>query len=117
MFLWSCLILKVFDISSFQPLGFGFADTVYYYKETDTETIDIDLRPEKDIIVRVTYSLDEESGVLNWKFLTLDPNTFQLIEKLKMSYSLDLPFDLVALSSCIVMVFVLNKRYFSRIVD
>ena len=44
-------------------------------------------------------------------------SAFQLIEKLKMSYSLDLPFDLVALSSCIAMVFVLNKRYFSRIVD
>lgn len=73
---------NVFDISSFQPLGFGFADTVYLYKETDTETVDIDLRPEKDIIVRVVYALDAESAVLNWKFLTLDPNTFQLTENI-----------------------------------
>ncbi|MFT6716540.1 MAG: hypothetical protein ACJA0Q_001184 [Saprospiraceae bacterium] len=43
-------------------------------------------------------------------------STFMLIGKLKIAYGVNLPFDAIALVACIVMVFVLNKRYFSRII-
>ena len=71
---------NVFDLSRFKPLGFGFGDTAYFYKETDGDTVDIDLRPEKDIIVRVFYHLSQDDGVLTWTFLTLDPNTYELTD-------------------------------------
>jgi len=44
-------------------------------------------------------------------------STFMLLGKLKAAYRIDLPFDVVALVSCIIMVFVLNKRYFSSIIS
>jgi len=68
---------NVFDLTTFKPLGFGFGDTTYFYKSTDGDTVDIDLRPEKNIIVRVFYQLSPEDGILTWTFLTLDPNTYQ----------------------------------------
>ena len=72
---------NVFDISTFKPIGFGFGDTTYFYKETDGDTVDIDLRPHKNAIVRVFYQLDRSTGILTWKFLTLDPNTYQLTDE------------------------------------
>ncbi len=66
----------VFDINTFKPIGFGFGDTTYFYNTNDGDTINIDLRPEKDIIVRVFYQLSPE-GILIWTFETLDPNTYQ----------------------------------------
>ena len=68
---------NVFDLTSFQPLGFSFGDTAYFYKDTDDDTVNIDLRPEKDMIVQIFYRLSPE-GILTWTFLTLDPNTYQL---------------------------------------
>ena len=71
---------NVLDILTFKPVGFGFGDTTYFYKKTDGDTIDIDMRPKKQIIVRVIYKLEQTSGILTWTFLTLDPNTYQLVE-------------------------------------
>jgi uncharacterized repeat protein (TIGR01451 family) len=70
---------NVFDLSTFKPIGFSFGDTAYFYKETDGDTVNIDLRPEKDMIVQVFYQLSPE-GILTWTFLTLDPNTYQLTD-------------------------------------
>ena len=70
---------NVFDLTSFKPLGFSFGDTAYFYKDTDGDTVNIDLRPEKDMIVQVFYRLSPE-GILTWTFLTLDPNTYQLTD-------------------------------------
>lgn len=74
------LDVNLLDVNTFKPIGFGFKDTTYFYNSTDGDTIDIDLRPEEDIIVRVFYELDEASGILTWTFLTLDPNTYELVE-------------------------------------
>jgi hypothetical protein len=71
---------NVLDINSFRPVGFGFSDTSYFYKPADGDTVDIDMRPKKDIIVRVFHQLDVTSGILTWTFLTLDPNTYELVE-------------------------------------
>ncbi|MBN2614303.1 MAG: T9SS type A sorting domain-containing protein [Bacteroidales bacterium] len=71
---------NVLDINSFRPVGFGFSDTSYFYQPTDGDTVDIDMRPKKAIIVRVFHQLDISSGILTWTFLTLDPNTYELVE-------------------------------------
>jgi len=71
---------SVFDLTSFKPIGFGFGDTTYFYKNTDGNTVDIDLRPDKDIIVRVRYDLSQDAGILTWTFLTIDPNTYELTD-------------------------------------
>ena len=71
---------SVFDLTSFKSIGFGFGDTAYFYKATDGDTVDIDLRPDKDIIVRVFYNLSQADGILTWTFLTLDPNTYELTD-------------------------------------
>ncbi len=71
---------NVFDLSSFHPRGFAFGDTTYFYKNNDGDTVDIDLRPHKNIIVRVFYALSQDDGILTWTFLTLDPSTYQLTE-------------------------------------
>lgn len=44
-------------------------------------------------------------------------STFVLLGKIEIAYDIKLPYDIIALSSCIIMVFVLNKRYFSRIIE
>ncbi len=71
---------SVFDISSFKAVGFGFGDTSYMFKRTDGDTVDIDLRPDKQAVVRVFYHLEKSSGILTWTFLTLNPNTFEIVE-------------------------------------
>lgn len=71
---------NVFDLTSFKATGFGFGDTAYMFKETDGDTVDIDMRPAKQIVVRVFYHLDAEAGILTWTFLTIDPNTYELVE-------------------------------------
>ncbi len=70
---------NVFDLSSFHAIGFGFGDTTYMFKQEDGDTVYIDLRPEKNTIVRVFYHLDNSSGVLRWVFQALDPDTYDYV--------------------------------------
>ncbi len=71
---------SVFDLSTFKAVGFGFGDTTYQFKKSDGDTVNIDLRPDKQAIVQVYYQLDKNSGILTWTFQTLDPNTYQPVE-------------------------------------
>ncbi len=71
---------SVFDLSTFKAVGFGFGDTTYQFKKSDGDTVNIDLRPDKQAIVQVYYRLDKNSGILTWTFQTLDPNTYQPVE-------------------------------------
>jgi hypothetical protein len=70
---------NVFDLTSFRPVGFGFGDTTYLYKESDGDTVYIDLRPAKNTIVRVFYHLDQNSGRLIWTFQALNPDTYEYV--------------------------------------
>ena len=73
------LDMNVFDLATFKPIGFGFGDTTYLYKEDDGDTVYIDLRPAKNTIVRVFYHLDQNTGRLSWTFQALDPNTYDYV--------------------------------------
>lgn len=66
------------DINSVQFTGFGFADTVVRFSNPDSLFIrDVDLRPAKNSIVRVTGKLDSLNK-LSFRFTTLDPLTMSL---------------------------------------
>jgi hypothetical protein len=36
---------------------------------------DVDLRPANNLIVRINTGLDEDTGVVTWRFISLDPST------------------------------------------
>src|SRR5262249_25317094 len=43
-------------------------------------TTDVDMRPAKPFLVRITAKLDKTTGKLTWKFATIDPKTGDLPE-------------------------------------
>ena len=62
------------DTFSLGPITFG--DRVITPPSGLTHYIeDIDLRPESDLVVRVAAELDQETGVVTWRFTSLDPET------------------------------------------
>ncbi len=67
-----------FDSSEFTfgPVAFG-DTTIFVPGDTLAFSKDVDLRPEKDLIVRVEGALDDTTGVINWTFTSLDPETMQ----------------------------------------
>ena len=71
-----------FDLSTFKPLALGFGDTTVMYPDEEAvgKTIDVDLRPDKDMIVRIEHQLNTENGVLTWTFSTLDTETMLLTD-------------------------------------
>jgi PKD repeat protein len=66
------------DLSTLKFLGFGFSDTTVRYSIADTMVIqDIDLRPSKNSIVRVSSMIDSVNK-LSFHFTTYDPATMKL---------------------------------------
>ncbi len=81
VFVTDSLDLSSFDITkfSFGPISFG--DTVIYPLGGITEfTTDVDLNPDKNLIVRINAVLDTVTGVVKWAFVSLDPLTMALTE-------------------------------------
>ena len=63
---------------SFGPLGFG--DSIFYPAPYSLEFgLEADLRPGKDILVRMTGRLDTLTRIVKWQFTTLDPDTRDLV--------------------------------------
>lgn len=68
------------DLSNFSFGAFGWGDTLLFPLPGSKEFgIDIDLRPEKNLIVRVTGELNETEKIVKWRFLSLDPATMDLV--------------------------------------
>ncbi|MBI4547656.1 MAG: VCBS repeat-containing protein [Ignavibacteriae bacterium] len=65
-----------FHTLSFGPITFG--DTIISPPQAAHQfTTDVDLRPRKNLIVRISGNLDITMGVLSWRFRSLDPVTGQ----------------------------------------
>ena len=45
-----------------------------------TFTGDADLRPARNVLMKVTAALDEQTGIVTWTFLSLDPTTQQVLD-------------------------------------
>ncbi len=65
-----------FDLSTFAfgPISFGDFAVATPGKVVDFST-DVDMRPTRNVIVRVSGTLDTVSGHLTWHFFSLDPAT------------------------------------------
>lgn len=77
--IYDTLDASVFDISTFQFTAFSFGDSSYPLEIQDQLFIkDIDLRPTRNIILRVSGSLDTMTHVVEWKFQSFDTLTYGL---------------------------------------
>lgn len=76
------LDLAVFDISRFGFGSFGWGDTLFSPPGSNLKefSVDIDLRPQMELITRVSARLDTISGVINWELISLNPETMELEE-------------------------------------
>ncbi|MEX1188718.1 MAG: T9SS type A sorting domain-containing protein [Bacteroidia bacterium] len=69
-----------FDISSFELGNISIAEETYFFRENRSEFYrDIDLRPEKNIIVRVNAQADTLTGNIYWQFTSLEPETGEFL--------------------------------------
>ena len=76
------LDLKVFDVSKFSFGAFGWSDTIITPPGNDLNkfSMDIDLRPNMQLITRVSGKLDTIKGIIQWEFLSLNPETMEYEE-------------------------------------
>jgi hypothetical protein len=65
-----------FDLSTFSLglMSFG-ATQVEPPPGVQQFSTDVDLRPANNLIVRINTGLDEDTGVVTWRFISLDPST------------------------------------------
>lgn len=76
VYLFDTLDLSKFDLSTFRFLEFGFDEQVVDVSSQNTNfTQELDLRPAKNTILRISGSLDETSGIARWEFISLDADT------------------------------------------
>lgn len=82
VFITDTLDLSVFDISNFGFGSFGWGDTILYPpgNKLIEFSMDIDLRPEINLITRVSAKLDTLTGIVRWEFLSLNTTTLDLEE-------------------------------------
>lgn len=69
-----------FDTFSFGPIVFGDNKPVVPPSGLSEFTKDVDLRPENNLIVRINAKLDKTTGLITWRFTSLDPITMQPTE-------------------------------------
>ncbi|MEI7595586.1 MAG: T9SS type A sorting domain-containing protein [Bacteroidota bacterium] len=82
VFVFDTLDLTKYDISKFSLGPINFGDTTIYPLTGLTEfTTDVDLRPSKNIIVRLNAKLDTTTGIISWSYTSLDPATMALTEE------------------------------------
>jgi PKD repeat protein len=76
------LDLSVFDISDFGFGSFGWGDTIFSPPGNKLKefSMDIDMRPEMQLITRVSAKLDTLTGIIKWEFLSLNPVTMDIEE-------------------------------------
>ena len=61
---------------SFGPISFG-SQIVVPPSGVNTYTTDVDLRPAKNLLVRINASLNTSTGLLTWRYASIDPATNQ----------------------------------------
>lgn len=72
---------ELYDLDNFAFGSAGFGDSVYFINPGIHEFgLEVDLRPEKQAIVRIEGRLDKATRLLTFHFITLDPETLDLVE-------------------------------------
>ncbi|NQU85913.1 MAG: PKD domain-containing protein, partial [Mariniphaga sp.] len=82
VFIIDTLDLSTFDVSNFGFSSFGWGDTILSPPGNKLKefSMDVDLRPEINLITRVSARLDTITGIIKWEFLSLNPETMNLEE-------------------------------------
>lgn len=82
VFIIDTLDITKFDLSTFAFKNFGFGDTVFTANsEYQFSTLQyINLVEEMSLILEVQGQLNLETGIITWRFLSLDPATMELPE-------------------------------------
>ncbi|MGM0573750.1 MAG: DUF7619 domain-containing protein, partial [Bacteroidota bacterium] len=81
VFITDSLDLNSFDMASFELGDIGFGDSIIYVPPGQQAfTKEIDMRPDKNIILRINARLDTINGLALWTFRSLDPETMDLTE-------------------------------------
>lgn len=82
VFIIDSLDVNTFNLSDFGFSSVGWGDTVIHFAQTKLRefSIDVDLRPKKELITRVSAKLDSIKGIVRWEFLSLNPITMDLEE-------------------------------------
>lgn len=69
------------DLDSFELGSISFGDTlVTPPARMSSWTTDVDMRPAKELIVRINAKLDKGTGIATWRFASIDPATGEQIE-------------------------------------
>ncbi|WP_205502950.1 T9SS type A sorting domain-containing protein [Rufibacter psychrotolerans] len=70
------LDMNTLDISTLQLGFFNFDDVIVNVPPgRKNYSVDVDLRPKNNLIVRIEAKLDEQKGILTWLYTSLDPAT------------------------------------------
>jgi hypothetical protein len=82
VFIIDTLDINTFNLSDFGFDAVGWGDTIINFPQTKLRefSIDVDLRPKKELITRVSAKLDSIKGIVSWEFLSLNPTTMDLEE-------------------------------------
>jgi len=76
VFIYDTLDTETYNFDSFTFGAVAFGDTsVTTPNDTLAFQREIDLRPRQDLLLRIEGSLDKQSGIINWTFTSLDPET------------------------------------------
>jgi len=79
--IYDTLNVSMYDWKTFSFGSYGFGDTTFTLPSGLKEfSRDVDLRPGKPIIVRISGSLDTINGIIFWKYTSLDPTTMDVTE-------------------------------------
>jgi Concanavalin A-like lectin/glucanases superfamily/Secretion system C-terminal sorting domain len=73
---------SIFDLSTFRFASYGWGDTTLYADDApnpDFLGFDYDLRPKKNAILRHLASIDRVTGAIEYRFSSLDPDTYDPI--------------------------------------
>jgi hypothetical protein len=69
----------IFDLKTFQFGNVNFGNFSRRVPPNRTEfVLDVDMNPAKNLTVRIFGKLDTVSGIVSWRFVTIDPNTGEL---------------------------------------
>src|SRR5262249_26980612 len=76
------LDVTTMDLDTFAlgPISFGKDNTLVPAPGVQQFSGGVDLRPAQDLIVTIQASLDKNTGVLSWRFTSIDPDSGQLTE-------------------------------------
>ncbi|HRP01645.1 MAG TPA: PKD domain-containing protein [Candidatus Kapabacteria bacterium] len=81
VFIYDTLDKQHLDLSTFELTSFNFADkTINIPQGLQHYSVDVDMRPAKDLIVRIIGQLDTTAGVAKWHYTSFDPKTMDLTE-------------------------------------